>query len=174
MPSYHPGIKTHVSAHGVAGSPWRGDSASRRGEEFLSDTYGALSTALTARERERAEASCTMHEPPQFNRDHGSRVRLQHEVLDCAFFAACNVMGAMVGREADCTLPEARQLRALARDLLWSGATHRTPLPAPTQREKKHYDYGATIFRISSVRFCFLHTAFSDMSGFDAGCGLGW
>ena len=69
-----------------------------------------------------------MHEPPQFNRDHGSRVRLQHEGLDCAFFAACNVIGAMVGREADCTLPEARQLRALARDLLWSGGNSQDSL----------------------------------------------
>jgi len=109
-----------------------GDSTSQNGEKFLRDTFNALCTALAS---ERKDSSYnTTQEPPQFNRERRSRLPLQTEGLDCAFFAACNVVGAIVGRTNDCTLQEARQLRALARDLLWcGGASH--PSIASAQRE---------------------------------------
>ena len=104
----------------------KGDSTSCSGTNFLSDTYVALRAAL---ERTHVVDTCTTQAQPRFNRDRVSRASLQHEGLDCAFFAACNVIGAMVGREAhDCTLSEARRLRALARDLLWSGGTSQESL----------------------------------------------
>ena len=63
-----------------------GDSTSQSGEEFLSDTYNALCTALAS---EREDTSYTTHATPQFNRERRSRLPLQTEGLDCAFFAAC-------------------------------------------------------------------------------------
>ena len=92
----------------------------------MSDTFNALCTALAS---EREDTSYKAQEPPQFNRERRSRLPLQTEGLDCAFFfAACNVIGAIVGRTNDCTLQEAQQLRALARDLLWSGGTSQESL----------------------------------------------